>query len=533
MRSADVHCAQASPNEPWHPRPRRDARWAWALITLVMAFAAAAQLAPAHASVFRNSSRWSPGLNGYTVIQVCITGGSSATQRNGGTIHEPNPSLEDVVGQVRDALRTNWEAYSSIRFVGWRDCQDLSTESLRAAIKLYIHPEAPNVSRVGTESRFTPRLLNFLNHHYEPGTQIKPWGNGAQCITYRARGVSEYRFSCVREYAVHEFGHAIGFLHEWQHPSTPAACRAVQLTDNKHETPVSAGDASDVYDPNKPYTIVNPPHPLDGTLGLAFSYDWSSIMTYGDKCAKVNGERFGSWTLEAWDQKGVATVYPPVAQRPNDVGVIPDVRGSCPEPSEVKIYMDNEDTNNSNSAQGWIGAISSGRNTMLEFCKVDGRALKGLRAPSTGSANYAVLKLGDRCPAGSEEFVRYHDDQNQPPLNISWMAGEVGPTRQNFGGLTGTLLHWCLFEQVGGGSGAPVMNAFPSLGFRYGVVAARDFIAAERTGSVYTDDEDTGNGNLLWDGRGPFSTPAPRMRAVLDTLMEFGTNTRIKLALVA
>ena len=115
---------------------------------------------------------------------------------------------------------------------------------------------------------------------------------------------------------------------------------------------------------------------------------------------------------DTWDQRGVAAVYPPVAQGPHDVGVIPAVGGSCPAPTEVKIHMDNEDSNNNNQSSGWTGAISSGRNTLLEFCKIDGTKLGRLPAPSSGSAKYAVLKLGAQCPPGSTEFKRYHDDED-------------------------------------------------------------------------------------------------------------------------
>ena len=129
-------------------------------------------------------------------------------------------------------------------------------------------------------------------------------------------------------------------------------------------------------------------------------FDRDTIMVYG-LCADVTGVRFGSRNLDEWDQKGVKAVYPPVAQRDHDVGVIPDVRGSCPEPTEVKIYMDNEDTDNNNESSGWIGASVRGRNTLFEFCKIDGSRLGNLLAPNSGSASYAVLKLGNNARRGA------------------------------------------------------------------------------------------------------------------------------------
>ncbi len=513
MRSAHAQGAQAAVGER-QVRPSAIAtRCTRALVVLILAlaFVATTQAASADASVFVNDLRWPTRSDGYTVIRVCVVGGSSATQKDGGAIHDFNPSLEDVVGQVRDALRVNWEAYSSIRFVEWRDCAALTQAQRDEAMGLYIHPDTPNDSALGIAAKDADPRYDSKTKRTSYSTNFKPWGNAALCIEYSgARAVMEYRFSCVREYGVHEFGHAIGFHHEWKHPYTPSTCSSTRGS----EQPLNGSFDlfSDSYDPssNYDYTIAN----------LYRDFDRDSIMTYDKECADVTGERFGSRDLDLWDRIGVTKLYPPVQPRPYDVGVIPDVKGSCPEPTEVKIYMDNEDTDNNNQSSGWIGAIFRGRNTILEFCKIDGTRLGRLAAPSSGSGSYAVLKLGDTCPPGSTEFVRYHDDEDRPPLNISWMAGEVGPTRQNFDGGTGTELHWCVFEQtpVGAASG---MSFFPRLGFRYGVVAPSSFSMAERTGWVYTDDEDSNNQNRPQSGSG-----------VISRMMDIGRNTRYYLSLV-
>ena len=482
----------------FHARRRCSARAAASTLFRAVVVSAAALAgvavsapAPVEAAVFDTAVRWPTRSDGATIVPVCVIDGSSAEQRDGGAIHELNPSLGDVVGRVRDALRRSWEASSSVRFVGWQHCSQLSDAAKAQAIGLYIHPDTDNNSYIGTWTR-------GRTSRDDAATSFKPWGNGAQCIEYDAgRALMEYRFSCVEQYAIHEFGHAIGFLHEWQHPLTPGDCSTTRSVD---EQPVGATDTR--------YDIVNP-----GT------YDWDSIMTYDDACAHVTGERFGSENLDSTDRAGVAAAYPPVTPRPFDVGVIPDAAGSCPDATEVKIATDNEDSDNNNQRSGWIGAIASGRNTTFEFCKVDGTLLDNLGAPSTGSANYAVLKLGQSCPNGSTEFVRYQDDQDEPPLNVSWMAGETGPNRQNFDGGTGTELHWCLFVQ----SATAQMHRFPDLGFDYGVVAAANFSQARATGYVRTDDEDDDNQNRLAAGGA---------KAVIDTMMETGANTKTWLALV-
>lgn len=539
MRSAHAQGAQAALREP-QVRPSAATRCARVLVALMLAlaFVAASLAASADASVFENGTRWTTGSDGYTLIRVCIVDGSSADETDGGARHDPNPSLANVLGQVRDALRDNWEAYSSVRFVGWQDCSALNQSQRYEAAALYIDEHAGNSSRVGTRIR---GITHCTPECSQVDIRFRPWGNDELCIWYNgARAVMEYQFSCVREYAVHEFGHAIGFVHEWQHPDTPEKCsNAVRDPQgNLVEQPLDPTRIrlSTTYDKNYAYTIPN----------LDDGFDRDSIMTYINKwvskdkrtvyddegtCADRTGERFGSRELDSWDRTGVAEVYPPVELGEYDVGVVPNARGSCPEPTEMTVYMDNEDDDNRNDRSGWIGAISSGRNTTLVFCKIKGRQLGRLPAPSDRdkSATYAVLKLGKTCPEESKEFVRRHDDEDD--LNYNWMAGEVGPTQQNEGGSTSTELHWCLFEQVPPSEpSGNVMINFPKLDFQYGVVAPQNFSQARRRGWVRTDDEDTNNNNRLTKGEG--WDLDPRMFFVVRRLMDFGRNTKIHLASV-
>src|ERR1700754_5205304 len=118
---------------PFHADPPRGTlsrrrRWR-RLAPLAVAAIAAATLAyagaaapPAHAAVFQKSPniKW-PTANGLTLIRVCVTDDSTSTQAPplSGILTDPNPSLDTVVGRVRDALRTSWESGTSVRFFDW------------------------------------------------------------------------------------------------------------------------------------------------------------------------------------------------------------------------------------------------------------------------------------------------------------------------------------------------------------------------------------------------------------------------------
>jgi len=153
-----------------------------------------------------------------------------------------------------------------------------------------------------------------------------------------------------------------------------------------------------------------------------------------------------------------STTFDPISV---DVGVIPDVSGDCPMGSKLVIYQDNEDDNgNGNARAGWNGAIVSTDNTLWTFCRVDGRLFGKLPVPAlplSATANdYAVLKLGAECPAGSTEAIRYFDDEDDN--NDNSITGFAGP---NSSTVDGTRMHLCHFRPQNQDGWR--MPAFPSL----------------------------------------------------------------------
>lgn len=481
---------------------RNGAVAALALLSMVVVFAPGRQ---ADAAVFQRSAKWTADpVSGYTFIPVCVLPDSNVDKSRAGIAHAPNPSLDVVVGHVRDALRS-WEQYSSVRFVGWGTCGDPGF-AINDHVSLYLNEDSSNSALIGKGE------LGHQRDGEEGEVGFMPWGG---CFSYDASLAEDtYRFDCVEQYAIHEFGHILGFDHEWLHPATPVGCASANGPGDQplaaDQVSADANGTSAYYSPN---TVM----------------DRSSIMTYTTACADVNGVRFGSPVPDVNDRVAIMAMYPPVVRSSTqDVGVIPDSSGTCPTGTEVQIYLDNEDDSpQGNDRAGWIGATVSDRNTRFVFCRVDGTRFAKLAATGTpNAADYAVLKLGDDCPTGGDEIVRYFDDEDAL-YNEDWISGDAGQNTQSLGG-TGTAMHLCLFRaDVAGG---PTMRNFPGEPFTYGVFAGPSFVYSQGGGWVRTDDEDDSNNDSLRDSRGFYLNADVEYAAT--RIFDAETNTTLGMALV-
>jgi hypothetical protein len=475
---------------------RKSARMAALLGGLAALAVTAAGAKEASASVFWNTVKWPSSNQGFTVIPVCIESGSTATESPDGAlaglIVDPNPSLDTVVTHVRRALAQSWEANSSVRFVGFGPCSALTPTERSQAVGLNINPDADNESYLGTYS------MGITD-----GTNFKPWGNDFnRCIYYNWSTTHVvYDFACAEQYAVHEFGHAIGFDHEWRNPTVPASCPKASA--------LSASQYSYSYPNTAAYTVFNAP------------YDWNSVMTYWDGCVDQTGVRFGSPTTDATDNAAVAKVYPPVVAGTYDVGVIAAEEGSCNGREPITIHMDDEDGSNEDSTSGWVGGvhIDPDHNSVLTFCRMNGTKFGKVAAsvPGARDGDYAVLKLGAACPAGSVEFTRYFD--NEDGSNMDFNEGNISPNTVD----GNTTLHFCLFRPEN--SGGTTITSFFNPGFSYGVFAASNFTKKLATGWIYTDDEDGSNNDQL-------SVPDSATQTAVANIIEASNNTKMHTAQV-
>ncbi|WP_410638709.1 hypothetical protein [Amycolatopsis sp. lyj-346] len=183
-----------------------------------------------------------------------------------------------------------------------------------------------------------------------------------------------------------------------------------------------------------------------------------------------------------------------------DVGIIPASR-SCPAGTEaIVIRMDDEDSGNTNSRGGFIGAVSSTSNTEFFFCRVNGTAFRGF-VQSGSFRPYAVLKLGANCPNGSQEFSRRFD--NEDDGNNNSFSGNIFPNSSD----SNTLLRFCLFAP-----GVATTTAFPNVGFGYLV-----FSGVDASGFFRSDDEDDSNNNS-------YTAPAG-ISSIAQSMVSAGSNT--------
>lgn len=117
-----------------------------------------------------------------------------------------NPTEADSQGRqwTRAAVQDTWERVSQVRFVGWQACPPQSR-----GIRIRIADEGPHVRGAGKLIDGVPAgmVLNFT---------FRRWSEScAQQLEY-----------CVKALAVHEFGHALSFVHEHNRPEVSVTCQA-------------------------------------------------------------------------------------------------------------------------------------------------------------------------------------------------------------------------------------------------------------------------------------------------------------------
>ena len=182
----------------------------------------------------------------------------------------------------------------------------------------------------------------------------------------------------------------------------------------------------------------------------------------------------------------------PAAADSNWVGVLPGASGVCPPQTDSYwVYQDNEDDNNENSADGWIGGIISDGNTRTTLCRTSSSRFAEL-TNDWYRVNFAVVALSPNCPVGTVGFDRYFDDEDEGNTSDDYVPS--GSATQADGN---TTFRFCWYINVDGDNPEAPRYAFPDLGGSYGGWGDPDAGYALQSGRVHTDDEDDAPSNDL------------------------------------
>lgn len=222
-----------------------------------------------------------------------------------------------------------------------------------------------------------------------------------------------------------------------------------------------------------------------------------------------------------------------------DVGVVP-LSGACPVGYEqLEIFMDCEDKNPATSlsklpgtsANQWGVVVDGSRNIRFKFCRVDGRLFKPFAQQDGSDQSYALLRLGNLAPAvpaGAYQYSVIRNFDNEDRRNKNSSIGDIAPNVVN----SNTTLRFSVrvgTSAMADPSGAwitgfPASSAVFTDGGTYGVftspyVSTSGWSSTGREYRIFTDDEDSSNGNWAYLDNLPYANEFPWLTCNSNTYM--------------